>query len=317
MIDFYNVWIAHTKGGKKMSRKVVFVIIFSLVFTMFISLIAQGKKEIEKSFDPKERVKIDLVLGDCLIQPSPDNKIHIRLVYSYDDEYFEASFREKTNSLVIREKFHGENGDGFSRWTISLPEKLEVEFESATGDLNLEGVSGIFEGSSGTGSIEVLNAKGEFELNSGTGSVLVEGSEGEFELNSGTGRVKIEDCSGEFDANSGTGRVRAYNITIETEGEFNSGTGDVEVSRPQGEDFDLSVNSGTNDATVDMDGLPIEGYYEFSTSARSGDIDCPVDFDKEEEYYDGGDQVRKSFTRGKKSPRYYISTGTGTAELKR
>jgi len=91
----------------------------------------------------------------------------------------------------------------------------------------------------------------------------------------------------------------------------------VEVSRPQGEDFDLSVSSGTNDATLDMDGLPIEGYYEFSASARSGDIDCPIDFDREEEYDEGDDNVRKSFTRGKKTPRYYISTGTGTAELKR
>jgi hypothetical protein len=300
-----------------MKPKFVSVLIFSLIFILFFSLFAQGKKEIEKTFEAKEKIKIKLVLGDCLIKTSPDNDIHVFLVYSYDDEYFEAKFREKSSSIVIQEKFHGQNGDGFSKWMISVPEKTEVDFESATGDLTLENVSGRFEGSSGTGNIEVLDAKGKFDLNSGTGSVIVEGSEGEFDLNSGTGRVKIENCKGEFDANSGTGRVRAHNITIESEGEFNSGTGDAEVSRPQGKDFDLSINSGTNDATLDMDGLPIEGYYEFETSARSGDIDCPIDFDTEEEYYEGGDQVRKSFTRGKKSPRYYISTGTGTAELKR
>jgi DUF4097 and DUF4098 domain-containing protein YvlB len=284
---------------------------------MNIALFAQGKKEIDKSFDSKERVKIKLVLGDCLIKTSPDNQVHVRLIYSYNDDYFEAKFREKSNSLVIQEKFYGQNGDGFSRWTISIPEQTEVEFESATGDLNLEGVNGIYDGSSGTGSIEVLDARGDFELNSGTGSVIVEGSEGKFDLNSGTGRVKIENCKGEFDANSGTGRVRAHNITIEGEGDFNSGTGDAEVSRPQGEDFDLSVNSGTNDAIVDMDGLPIEGYYEFTASARSGDIGSPIDFDTEEEYDDGEDTMRKTFTRGEKSRRYYISTGTGTAELKR
>lgn len=298
-----------------MKLKITVVLIFVVIFILSISVFSQGKKEIEKTFDAKERVKIDLVLGDCLIKASSDDDIHVQLVYSYDDNYFEAKFRERSNSLTIQEKFHGQSGDGFSKWVILIPEKTEVEFESATGDLNLENVSGIFDGSSGTGSIEVLNAKGEFDLNSGTGSVVVEGSEGEFDLNSGTGRVKIEDCKGEFDANSGTGRVIADNITIETEGDFNSGTGDVEVSRPQGEDFDLSLNSGTNDATLDMDGLPIEGYYEFSASARSGDIDCPVDFDKEEEYDDGGDEIRKSFTRGKNTPRYFISTGTGTAEL--
>jgi DUF4097 and DUF4098 domain-containing protein YvlB len=300
-----------------MKQKFVLVLIYSLIFIMCFSLLAQGKKEIEKTFEAKDLVKIKIVLGDCFIKASPDEKVHVHLVYSYDDEYFEAKFREKSSSIVIQEKFYGQNGDGFSKWTISLPENTEVDFESATGDLNLEGVNCEIDGNTGTGSIEVLDVSGRFDLNTGTGSILVEGSNGEFDLNSGTGRVKIEDCVGEFDANSGTGRVRAHNITIETEGEFNSGTGDVEVSRPQGKDFDLSVNSGTNDATVDMDGLPIEGYYEFEASARSGDIDCPVEFDTEEEYYEGGgDQVRKSFTRGKKSPRYFISTGTGTAELK-
>jgi hypothetical protein len=300
-----------------MIRRHILITILLLVPVIHMGLFAQGKKEIAKSFDQKEEVRIKLVLGDCLIKPSSDNQIHVQLIYSYDDDFFEAKFKEKSKSLLIQEKFHGNNSEGYSKWTIMIPENLEVEFESATGDLNLEGVNGKYEGSSGTGSIEVLEAKGEFDLNSGTGSVIVEDSEGEFDLNSGTGRVKIENCKGEFKANSGTGRVRAYDITIEGEGDFNSGTGDAEVSRPQGEDFDLSVSSGTNDAIVIMDGLPIEGYYEFTASARSGDIDSPVDFDREEEYDDGGDTMRKSFTRGKSSPRYFISTGTGTAELKR
>lgn len=301
-----------------MNLKFLSVLIFLLIFTLFISLFAQGKKEIEKTFEPKELVKIKLVLGDCIIKASPDKNVHARVVYSYDEDYYEVKFREKTSSITIQEKFHGNNGDGFSRWVISIPEKTEVDFESATGDLNLESVNGEFDGNTGTGNIEVLDAEGEFDLNTGTGNILVESSKGEFDINSGTGRVKIEDCEGEFDANSGTGRVRAHNITIETEGEFNSGTGDVEVSHPQGEDFDLSINSGTDDATLIMDGVPIEGYFEFSANARRGSIKCPVDFDEEEEFYEGDNrQVRKSFTKGKKGPRYFISTGTGTAELKR
>ncbi len=301
-----------------MNSKLLMVFIHFLIFILFISLFAQGKKEIEKTFDPKELVKIKLVLGDCIIKISPDKNIHVQLVHSYDEDYFEAKFKEKSSSIVIQEKFHGNNGDGYSRWMISIPEKTEIEFESATGDLTLESVKGEFDGNTGTGNIEVRDAEGEFDLNTGTGNILVESSKGEFDVNSGTGRVKIEDCEGEFDANSGTGRVRAHNIIIETEGEFNSGTGDVEVSHPQGEDFDLSVSSGTDDATLIMDGVPIKGYYEFSANARRGSIECPVDFDEEEEFSEGDNrQVRKSFTKGKKRPRYFISTGTGKAELKR
>ena len=299
-----------------MKRNVFYIVVFSVILIMISGLFAQGKKEIKKSFEAKENVKIDLVLGECLLKASSDDKIHVLAIYTYHDDYFEAKFKEKSKTLYIREKFYGENGGGYSKWTISLPEGLDVEFESATGDLVIEGIKGTLEGSSGTGSIEAMDVQGKFDLNSGTGSVNLQDSEGDFDLNSGTGRVRIEDSKGDFEANSGTGRVRARNITIENEGEFNSGTGDVEIVRPQGEDFDISVNSGTNDALVDMDGLPVEGYFEFTASARSGDIECPIDFDREDEYYEGGETMRKSFTRGKKTPRYYISTGTGTAELK-
>jgi len=103
-------------------------------------------------------------------------------------------------------------------------------------------------------------------------------------------------------------------ININNEAEFNSGTGDAEVTDPTGEDFDLSINSGTGDATLKLDGTPLEGYFEFSTT--SGNIKCSVDFDEETEYSEGYDKsIRKSFTKGKKIPRYFISSGSGTAEL--
>ena len=179
------------------------------------------------------------------------------------------------------------------------------------------GVNVELEGNTGTGDIEIKEANGSYDLNTGTGDIQIINSEGEFEINSGTGDVIIENSSGEFDANSGTGDLKATNITIEDEAELNSGTGEVEVIAPQGKDFDLSLNSGTDDATLDMSGNPIEGYFEFSVNARRGEIDSPIEFDEEDEYSRGnGDIKRKSFTRGKASPRYFISSGTGTARLK-
>jgi len=166
--------------------------------------------------------------------------------------------------------------------------------------------------------LEIEDASGRFKLNTGTGSIEVSDSNGDLDLNSGTGRVKIYDCTGDFDVNSGTGGVYAKNITIENDADFNSGTGDAEVTKPMGEDFDLSLNSGTGDAVLDMDGQPIKGYFEFTVNARRGRIVCPIEFDDENEYDDGNeDYIRKSFTKGGKTPRYYISSGTGKAELER
>jgi hypothetical protein len=285
------------------------------IIILVTQLFAQRGKIFEDSYEAKSKLKIKLVLGSALINKSPDSKIHVKVSYTYADEDFEIRVRDKGKTLHLQEKIYGENTHGDSDWTISLPDDIDVDFGTATGELTIEDVVLEIDGNSGTGNIYVSRAAGEFELNSGTGSLEISDSEGDFELNSGTGRVKIRDCNGEFDVNSGTGNVYGANLKIKDDARFNSGTGDAEVLDPSGEEFDLSINSGTGDATLELDNTPLVGFFEFKTS--TGRIKSPVDFDEEKEYsHDHNGSTRKSFTKGKKSPRYYISSGSGTAELK-
>ena len=128
----------------------------------------------------------------------------------------------------------------------------------------------------------------------------------------------MKDSKGNFDANSGTGDVEAKNLTITEEAEFNSGTGDAEIINPIGTDFDLSLNSGTGDAILDMDGADLSGYFELKTSARRGRIKADIEFDNVEEYGHGDNAyIIKSVTINSDKPRFFISTGTGTAQLKK
>jgi hypothetical protein len=201
---------------------------------------------------------------------------------------------------------------------VHVPENTEIDFNSATGNLSIKAVLSEVDANSGTGRIEIKKSRGEFELNSGTGRVEVFTSEGEFDLNSGTGSVLIERSTGEFEANSGTGKVEANEITIIDQADFNSGTGDVEVRKPLGDDFDLYLNSGTNDALLDMRGQPLKGYFELSAQRYGGRIEAPSEF-KEGSSQSGESNgtIRKSYGSGEDTPRYFISTGTGTAELKK
>ena len=298
-------------------KSIILLPIF-LGLMMSLNLFAQGEEEIKKTYQNKEEVKIKLGLGDCLIEKSRDSSIHVHLVYTYEEEKFEPRFREKERRIILQEKFHGNNPRGYSKWTIAVPEDTEIDFNSATGDLFIEGITAEVDGSTGTGNIEIKDAKGEFDVSTGTGNVEVTDSEGEFEVSSGTGDVRIEGCKGNFDASSGTGDVEAYDITIEDEGDYSSGTGDVDVVLPKGDDYDLTASSGTDDAILDMKGKTVEGYFEFIAHARKGKITSPLKFDDEEEYWEGDNKyVRKSFTKGKETPRFYIKTGTGRAILKR
>jgi hypothetical protein len=289
-----------------------------IIMVFFLSVLwAQEEKSLNKTFEGIEKIEINLVLGSCEITRGNDQKISIKLTYTHSEDYFEPVLRQVSNRLTVEEKFRGKNGEGDSYWILEIPDGMDIEFESATGNLFMTGVEAELDGSSGTGNIEISNASGEFDLSSGTGNIEVKDSKGDFELNSGTGKVILEMCEGDFDANSGTGKVEASKIKLRYSGEFNSGTGEVMVKSPSGGDFTLEVNSGTNDAVLDMRGQKLTGYFELKTKKGAGKIRSSEKFDKEEEYKESGSTyLKKSFTRGSADPKFYISSGTGDAELK-
>ena len=300
--------------------KIAILAVLFLILILSTTLFAAddgADKEIQKTFGPKEEVRIKLALGDCRIEKSSDGQIHVHIVYSYEDDVFEPKLEGREKVLNLQEKFRGNNPRGYSRWTVAVPDKTEIDLSSGTGDLAINGLTLKIEGNTGTGDIQIDNAKGDFEAHTGTGSVYVTNAEGDFDLKSGTGRVRVGNSKGNFDVASGTGSVEAKGLTIESEGEFSSGTGDVEVAFPKGDNFDLTVSSGTDNAVVDMQGSPIQGYFEFTAQAARGRIVSPVKFDKEEEFMEGDHRyLLKSFTKGKQTPKVYIKTGTGTARLK-
>ena len=296
--------------------------ILKLMTIMVIGLLlitnSFAQEEIKKTFDNKGEVRFKLVLGDCELKKSSNDKIHVTLVYTYSDEKYEPQLEEKSRYIQLREKFHGNNPKGSAKWTIEVPDDVEIDFKTATGDLFINKVNVEIDGNTGTGEIDIRDAKGQFDLSTGTGDIEVSNSEGEFDVNSGTGNVLIEDSKGNFDVSSGTGSVEVVNITIEDDGEFSCGTGDVDIVSPKGSGFELRVSSGTDDATLDMGSSPLEGYFEFTCHSRKGRISSPVDFDREDEYEEGDNKyLKKSFKKGSSSNKYYIRTGTGTAKLKK
>ena len=318
-------------------KKAKSVFTTALFIGMMIALpfTAAAEKDVQKTFDAKKEVRFKFVLGDLLLEKSTDKKIHVHLVYEYDQmDNFETRMEDKGRYLQLEEKLRGKNNDGYSRWTVAVPDETEVDFESATGDLKITGLNLEIDGQTGTGEIEIIDVKGKIEVHTGTGNIYASKAEDDLELKtgtgdvnlencmgtidaaSGTGDVNVENCRGDIEASSGTGDVEASGITLDYEGEFNSGTGEAIVEFPDGKDFELTVASGTDDAVVDMKGKPVQGYFEFKCHATRGKIVSPVSFDREEEREENDSKYFiKSFIKGSDTPKVYIKTGTGTAEL--
>ena len=287
-----------------------------LVTAFEVSVFAEGEQEIQKTFSQSSEVRLKLVLGECEIGPSSDGKIHVELAYAYSRGGFEPILKERSRYLLLQEKFHGTNPEGHSRWTLAVPDGIEIAFSSATGDLTVAGLAADLTGSTGTGDLNLDKVKGNLHLRTGTGRVQVLDSEGDFELSSGTGRVTVRGFKGNIEASSGTADVHVSEVNLESDGEFSSGTGDAEVVFPGVGDFELSVSSGTGSAVVKMDGQPLQGHFEFTCQAKRGRIVCPEKFDKEEAYTDHETKyLVKSFTRGEDASKTRVSTGTGEAKL--
>ncbi|MCK4462321.1 MAG: DUF4097 family beta strand repeat protein [candidate division Zixibacteria bacterium] len=313
----------------------VIVVTGLLVVTLCLNVFAGRKEVVEKTFDAKESIRINTVSGDCIIKQGNDNKIHVHLVYSYSPRgSFEPKFEERSRVLRLSEN-HYESNSGSSVWTITIPAetrvrfrtasgdfeaadlKADIDIETASGDILLENCTGHFEVEAASGDITAEKCRGEFEFSTASGDVAIQNCTGEFELQTASGDIEVDDCEGEFDLAVASGDIEASGITVNNSSSFAAASGDVEVTLAVSAEHDLIISTASGSVTLDYNGNPIEGQFEFTARLRRGRITAPFDFDDEEEFERWGqDYVRKSFTRGSDSPLIAIETASGRATLK-
>ena len=238
-------------------------------------------KEIKKTYANKEHIDLKAILGSCKVIKSEDDNIHINLIYSFKDEEFHPDFSESDEKLSLGEKFSTKNPTGESLWIISIPVNTKINFKSGTGNFSAEGV------------------------------------ESDIKVETGTGQITINEVSGNFDVSTGTGLIEIKDIVVEGKSKFNSGTGSVSVTLARSSDHDLSINSGTGNATLDYQGNPLIGFFKFGAVQNRGRIISPVKLENEYKIPNGNlyNEIKTFRIDSKDEPRINIITGTGLAKL--
>jgi len=319
-----------------MKKLHILIFFCSLVFLSAGITFAQEKKEIHKTFTGKRSVRIQTASGDCEIKKGSSDQIIVDLVYSVrPGDAFEPEFRERGNTLRLKERWYG-SSSGSVLWTITVPPETKIQFSTASGDLTINGTTNTVKASSASGEIIIENAEGEFDLNTASGDITIEDSKGEFDLSTASGEIEaynlqglmnmstasgdidVKDSKGTFELSCASGNVDASNITIEDESSFNTASGKVNVEPAESPKYDLNLSSASGNVTLDYNGKEVRGYFEFTARKRRGRIVSPFDFDKEEEFErNNREYVRKSFTRAGKEPMIFIETASGRAILKK
>jgi hypothetical protein len=309
-----------------------------LVSLLFILIVIHGsiaQQKVERSFDGIEEIRLNTASGDCNIQKGSGTNVTVLVEFTYDPDDYEVKMEKNVSRLVLEEKFNARNMRGSSEWTLTVPDDMEIDFNSGSGNLDLSGLKVEMKFNTGSGDAIAKNVNGELDFNSGSGDFEFEGVEGEVKANSGSGNhrlksvnaeikansgsgdVEMEYSSGEFKLNTGSGDVEAENISLMEDGNFNTGSGDVEVSLQSSLDHDINLNSGSGDAILDFNGNKIEGNITMKAKKQGGIIKAPFEFDSVEEVEENGDiYIKKKKRIGNKNIDIYVGTGTGTAVIR-
>lgn len=314
--------------------KTTLLLALSIILLIGIGF-SQERKEITKIFKNKTTVRIRTASGDCIVQKGSPDEIRVDLVYSvYPEDAFEPEIDERGSTLEIRERWWNASR-GRVKWTLTVPEKTEIRFSTASGDLSVEGLKNSvdastasgdvtlmdFEGgldiSTASGDVELENCSGEYKLSTASGEIDANNIRGEMEMSTASGDIDVANSQGRFDLSCASGSIDASDIIVDDASSFSTASGRVYVSVGKTPEFDLELSAASGRVTLDYQGNSIKGYFEFVAREDRGEIRAPFQFDNVEEFYRHNRKyIKKTATIGAAVPKIYLSTASGSAVLK-
>lgn len=213
------------------------------------------KEKFEKVFKA-EKVKtlqVTASAGDIVIEPDEKaDEINIKAVKVVSGDKKEKDLKPylaqlevtavlKDDRLVVESKFPEiKNVSGYVNYKITVPKRLALDLNSASGNVTAQGV---------TGGVQIETASGEIAIKNVGGA-----SGGQIKLHSASGNIKVTDAQADslFSLEAASGELEAKNIRAVgsvLKVHLVSQSGSVHFSGDAGE-FDASAASGEIEADL-------------------------------------------------------------------
>ena len=304
----------HSKTLSPMKRTTILLAAFAL---LLFHAPGFSQKVVNESFEGINEIEMSISSGDVIFEKSGDNRVTIEMTSTF--EAYDPTIEKRGDVLRIdEEKMRNiRNWSGNVTWTIKIPNDLEIDHNTGSGDVSITGLQLKIRMNSGSGSFRISGSGGEMRINTGSGDIRVTKATGRLDFNCGSGDIDISEVNAAVEANVGSGDIEVSGLSLTGKSTFNSGSGDVEVTLAQPLAYDISANSGSGDARLNFNGHKIDGLVTMEANKQNGDIEAPFEFDSTEEI-DRGDntRVRKTRQMGSSNVKINVSTGSGTAEIK-
>ena len=198
---------------------------------------------------------------------------------------------DQQESCRDRNRSGGRNVRVRVEYTVTVPRSARVNIATGNGDVSIDRAGADVVAASGNGKIDIGETTGRVDATTGNGDVTIQSANGPVHVTTGNGRITVTTGQGPVNANTGNGDVdvRMKSLAEASDMTFNSGSGAIRISLPDG--FNGRIDASSGNGTLSSD-------FEISIIGRL-------------------DAQHVRGTIGKGGPLLRLNTGNGQIELRK
>ena len=262
----------------------------SIIFFLFVSLVAIAQKEDEKpymvkTFSAKDitNLKMNTSGGSLTVVGTTDAEAKVEVYvrsnnWNGTDNLSKEELQErlKNYELTVTQEgstivaFSKNKNDNWGKKSLSIafkafvPQKSSVDLRTSGGSISVKGITENVNGKTSGGSIAVRNCKNNINLKTSGGSISADNSSGNIDLATSGGSISANDLDGKIDLKTSGGSINldALKGTISA---ITSG-GSIKATELRGESM---VKTSGGSVTL----REIYGTLDAATSAGSMDVE--------------------------------------------
>jgi DUF4097 and DUF4098 domain-containing protein YvlB len=184
--------------------------------------------EINESFAVSAGGNLHLVTerGSIEVDSHKSEKVVVEIeIDGFKENEVDVSFDQSGDTLRINADFQNRRvRHSRVRFTITVPERYNLEVETAGGSISVEDVQGEVNVETSGGSLHLARLQGQVEGYTSGGSIEVETVDGDVDVRTSGGSIYIEDVSKNVLADTSGGSVRITGVAGDVEAETSGGS---------------------------------------------------------------------------------------------
>ena len=143
-----------------------------LALALTTSVYAQQR--ITKTFSGVQNINLTTASGNGIIKRSKNSEVTVTVEYTFNEEIYKPIFNQEGTTLKVEEKFEGSRWNrGSANWTLEVPNGIDLNFRTGSGNIEASGVNINVAAKSGSGNIEVQDLEGKVSVISGSGNLAL------------------------------------------------------------------------------------------------------------------------------------------------